>query len=93
MCKRIWRVARINLKNLKAPYITTGIIAAGFFAQIIVFVILFHKGMDTSDHGFISAGSALWLLPVLAGIIVPAKNFRRIVSLGGKRGNFFGGDS
>jgi hypothetical protein len=91
MCKIIWNIARINLKNLKVPYVITGIITALMIANIIVYFILALNGIDTSEQGFISAGNALWLLPVFAGIFIPAKNFRRIVNLGGKRSYFFWG--
>jgi hypothetical protein len=91
MCKIIWNIAKINLKNLKAPYIITGVTTALMIVNIIVYSILALNGVNTSDQGFISAGNALWLLPVLAGIFIPAKNFRRIISLGGRRGNFFWG--
>jgi len=36
----------------------------------------------------ISIGNFLWLLPLLAAIIIPTRNFRRILNLGGKRDNF-----
>jgi hypothetical protein len=69
----------------------TGVTTAIMIVNITVYAILALNGIDTSDQEFISAGNALWLLPVLAGIYIPAKNFRRIVSLGGRRGNFFWG--
>jgi hypothetical protein len=91
MCKIIWKTAKINLKNLKAPYVITAVTAALLLANLIVYVILTLNGVNTSDQGFISGGNALWLLPVLAGIHIPAKNFRRTISLGGKSRNFFWG--
>ena len=91
MCKNAWNMAKINLKRLRAPYVVTGIVVAAMLLNILVFVVLALVGVNVSDHGFISAGNFLWLLPLLAGIYIPAKNFRRIVNLGGKRGNFFWG--
>ena len=39
----------------------------------------------------ISSGNYLWLLIIFAAIFIPIKNFRRIVNLGGKRGDYFWG--
>jgi hypothetical protein len=91
MCKIIWKTAKINLNNLKVPYVIAGVTAGLLLVNIIVYVILALNGVDTSDQGFISCGNAFWLLPVLAGIFIPAKNFRRTINLGAKRGNFFWG--
>jgi hypothetical protein len=53
--------------------------------QMISNSILINNNME------ISVGNYLWLLLVMAAIFIPAKNFRRIINLGGKRGNFFWG--
>ena len=91
MCKSAWKMAKVNLKRLKAPYVVTGIVAGVMLAHTIVFTILALAGVDVGDQGIISAGNFLWLLPFFVGIYIPAKNFRRIVNLGGKRRSFFWG--
>ena len=85
MCKSIFRIARLNLKNIVVPYWVTGITALLILVQTIIDMLLINNNME------ISVGCYLWLLPVMAAIFIPAKNFRRIVNLGGKRGNFFWG--
>ena len=91
MRKNAWKMAKVNLKRLRAPYVVTGIVAGASFLNTLVFVILGLAGVNVSGGGMDSAGNMLWLLPLLAGIFIPAKNFRRIINLGGKRGSFFWG--
>jgi len=90
MCKTSWNLAKTNLRHLQVPYALTGIIAGAMAIQTLVFVILLRSGVIIGGSQ-ISVGSLLWLLPLLAGIFVPARNFRRIINLGGKRHNFFWG--
>ncbi|MDR1837508.1 MAG: hypothetical protein LBQ89_07610 [Treponema sp.] len=85
MCKSIFKIAKLNLKNIKVPYLVTGITALLMLAQTIVDMLIINNNSE------ISVGCYLWLLPVMAAIFIPAENFRRIVNLGGKRKNFFWG--
>ena len=85
MCKSIFNIAKLNFKNLKVPYLVTGIIVLLMLAQTIVDMLIINNNLE------ISVGCYLWLLPIMAAIFIPAKNFRRIVNLGGKRWNFFWG--
>ena len=39
--------------------------------------------------GIVTAGNTLVVLPVIAAIIIPANNFRKIINIGGKRHDFF----
>jgi len=57
----------------------------------LVFVILVRAGVNVGNQTIISFGNYLWLLPLMAGIFIPARNFRRLINLGGKRENFFWG--
>ena len=89
MCKNIWTIAKINLKNLHVPYFITGILALLMVVQTLIMVLVSRNGMEGNVE--ISVGCYLWLLPGLAAIFIPARNFRRITNLGGKRNNFFWG--
>jgi len=90
MCKTTWNLAKTNLRHLQVPHILTGILAGAMAVQTLVFVILIKNDINIGGSQ-ISVGSLLWLLPLMAGIFVPARNFRRIINLGGKRENFFWG--
>ena len=85
MCKSIFRVAKLNLKNLNVPYWVTGITTLLILVQTIIDMLVINNNTE------ISVGCYLWLLPVMAAIFIPAKNFRRMLNLGGKRENFFWG--
>jgi hypothetical protein len=91
MSRGAWKIAKVNLQNIQVPYIVTAIIAAITLAQTLIKALIALDGGDMSGQLEISFGCYLWLLPLLAAIFIPAKNFRRIVNLGGKRGNFFWG--
>jgi len=91
MCKHIWSLAKVNLRHLQVPYAITGIVAGLMAVHTLVFVILHWRGVDVGNQALISLGNFLWLLPLMAGIFIPARNFRRLINLGGKRGNFFWG--
>jgi hypothetical protein len=85
MCKSIFNIAKLNLKNIDVPYLVTGITALLMVVQIIIDMLIINNNSE------ISIGCYLWLLPVMAAIFIPAKNFPRIINLGGKRDNFFWG--
>ena len=85
MRKSIINIAKLNFRNLNVPYWVTGITCFTMLVQMIINSIVINNNME------ISVGNYLWLLPVMAAIFIPAKNFRRIINLGGKRGNFFWG--
>ena len=91
MNKSISTIVKLNLKNITAAYIA---LIAGIGANAsnyISYIIMFNNGEDLSGNENIGVGWAAWALPVAAAIIIPSRHFRRIVSLGGKRNNFFTG--
>jgi hypothetical protein len=88
MNKSVWTVNLLNLKNIKAPYIITGVTFLCMIIQDMIKVILSMNGSDLIEV-IISSGDILWLLMPLAGIFIAAKNFRRLINLGGRRWNFF----
>ena len=91
MCKHIWSLAKINLRHLQVPYVLTGITTGAMAIQTLVLLILHWNGVNVANQSNISFGNILWLIPLMAGIFIPARNFRRIINLGGKRSNFFWG--
>ena len=90
MCKKIWMVTKLNLKNIMAAYVITAIALVGQSTTYILNVFMYPQ-WDMSHNVSVSLSWSLWLLPVLAACIIPVRNFRRIINLGGKRDNFFWG--
>jgi len=85
-----WTIARINLKNLKIPYLITGTLTAVMLIRTAVTCIAVANG-GSAGSAEISGGCYLWLLPVLAAVFTPAVNFRRFINIGGRRDNFLWG--
>jgi hypothetical protein len=86
MNKTIQGIVKINLKQVKAAYWVTGVVLLLTIAQMIVFAIIALEG--DNDMPF---GNYLVLLPLLAAILIPARNFTKLMNLGGKRMDFFKG--
>ena len=91
MNNSIKTIVKLNLKNITAAYIALIAGIAAMASNYIVYIIMLNNGEDLSGNENIGVGWAVWALPVAAAIIIPSRHFRRIVSLGGKRGNFFTG--
>jgi hypothetical protein len=91
MNKSVQIVNELNLKNINAAYIATIAGIAALASNYISYFILLNQGEDLSGNENIGIAWALWALPVTAAIVIPARHFRRILSLGGKRDNFFSG--
>jgi hypothetical protein len=91
MLKKSIMIAKLNLRNCKAAWITTVILFFTFFGQTVVHVILAENGVDMSSQAELSSGNLLYALPVLCAILIPARNFRRLINLGCKRSDFFWG--
>lgn len=91
MSKQAWTIAKINLKNIKSAYFTVGIVALTMLVQFIIQMVIAAVSGKVFDQSGLSVGCVLWLLPLMAAIIIPTKNFRRIVNLGGKRDHFIWG--
>ena len=90
MCKKVWAIAKLNFRSLKTAYIITAIVIIGMSSNYGMNVFIANS-YDMADNYNISMGWTLWLLPVLASILVPARNLKRTMNLGGKRDNFFWG--
>jgi len=91
MDKPAHTITRLNLKTIKGAYIALIAGIACLAANYIIYVIQEAKGIDLTGNAGVSVGWAVWALPVAAGIIISAVNFRRIMSLGGNRKAYFKG--
>ena len=91
MNKSIKTIIKLNFKNIKAAYIATIAGVAAMASSYITYFIMLSQGEDLSGNENVGVAWALWALPVAAAIIIPARHFRRILSLGGRRDNFFAG--
>ena len=91
MNKSAHTITRLNLKTIRGAYIATIAGVACLAANYIIYMIQEMKGIDLTGNDGVSVGWAVWALPVAAGIIISAVNFRRIMSLGGTRKDYFKG--
>jgi hypothetical protein len=92
MCKKIWTITKINLKNNNTPYFVTGLNFAIVFVQNIIYTIISFSTGKAGEMLNISSGNYFWLLIIFAAIFIPTKNYRRIINLGVKRKHFFWGN-
>ncbi|MCL2571711.1 MAG: hypothetical protein FWE11_04850 [Defluviitaleaceae bacterium] len=89
MNNKAWTIAKINYKTLRVLLIPT---LSTMFALAISDIINYFVMSGTGGTGIsISPANALWLLPVMVAIALPAFSLRRIINLGGKRDGFFWG--
>ncbi|MDR1067710.1 MAG: hypothetical protein LBL36_00505 [Clostridiales Family XIII bacterium] len=88
MNKRVWAITKLNLKNIRTAYFITGLLFVMMIAQIVVDIILAARGHYLGDNAGVSLGWFLWAAVALAAVLVPARNFRRVTNLGGKRDGF-----
>lgn len=77
-------MAKINLRQSKAAFLTTAILIALQFVDIIITALI---APDQSKQ--LSIGDYLYFFPVLIAILIPATHFSKIMHLGGKRKDFF----
>jgi hypothetical protein len=91
MLKKSMIITRLNLRNCKAAWITAATLFLVIFGQTVVDVILAKNGVDMSGQSQLGSGNFLYALPVLCAILIPARNFRRLINLGCKRGDFYWG--
>ena len=89
MNKSVHTITRLNLKHIHGAYIATIAGIAAMSSSLIINAVFYARGVSMAGNESISMGWAAWALPVAAGIIITARNFKRIVSLGGKRDNYF----
>ena len=91
MGKGIAAISKINLRNIKVAYIVSGIFALVMIIQTAIELIVLSSSGNQSLNSSLSPGAYAYLLIILAAIVIPTKNFRRIINLGGKRNSFFWG--
>jgi hypothetical protein len=92
MKNKSFAVAKTNFRNIKLAYMITFIIMGCIFIQDIVYIILsFFDIWPGADNATIGIGNYLWLLIILSAIFIPSLNFRKMMNLGAKRGEFFTG--
>jgi len=84
-------ITRLNFKTLKGAYIATIAGIGAMAANYIIYFIQEKQGMSLAGNSGVSVGWAVWALPVAAAIIISSVNFRRIMSLGGNRKDYFKG--
>jgi hypothetical protein len=77
---------KINLRQTKAAYIVVGICLAAQTVNAIVLAIV----ADIYSNNM-PPGNYMYLLPLLMAILIPARNFTKLMNLGGKRMDFFKG--
>ncbi|MDR2492042.1 MAG: hypothetical protein LBD25_01065 [Coriobacteriales bacterium] len=79
-------MAKINFRQSKTAYLVSGIVVALFMvSEIITSLILrLDRGEVTT-----SLSCYVYLLPLLMSILIPAQNFRKLMSLGAKCLDFF----
>jgi hypothetical protein len=88
MNKHVWAAAKLNLINIKTAYFITGLLLIVMMTQIVINIILAMKGSYLGEQTGLSLGWFLWAAVALAAVLIPAKNFKRVVNLGGKRDEF-----
>jgi hypothetical protein len=78
----------LNLKNIRTAYFITGLLLVMMIAQIVVDIVLAIRGAYLGEQYGLSLGWFLWAAVALASVLIPAKNFKRVANLGGKRDGF-----
>jgi hypothetical protein len=91
MRKKFLVISALNLRNCKAAWITSLILFFSILGQTVVHVILAVNGADMRYQSELGSANFLYLLPVLCAILIPARNFRRLINLGARRDDFFWG--
>jgi len=84
-------ITRLNFKTIGGAYIATVAGIAALASNYIIYMVQYAHGADLTGNQGVSTGWAVWGLPVAAGIIISSVNFRRIMSLGGNRQDYFKG--
>jgi hypothetical protein len=82
--KIIWGMTKVNLRNSTNAYVVTGIFLLLELADIILWAI-----MPAGEGNSMAVGNYFFLWPLLIAIFTPAKNFSKLMNLGGKRIDFF----
>ena len=77
-------MAKINWRHSNVAYLIAGITFVMGYAQYII-----ELTVNPPGNILFSAGNYLYLLPLCMGVFVAALNFPKLMSLGGKRMDFF----
>ena len=75
---------KVNLRQAKIAFLISGIVFLLFCANAIIIYCTSQQNNST-----VAVGNCLFLLPVLMGVLIPAKNFTKLMNLGGKRIDFW----
>ncbi len=86
-----WKIAKICLRNSHLAYAIAGITALSMLLQTVIYALIYLNTDKSYDNSNLSIGCVLWLAPLLSAIFIPAKHFRKIVNLGGRRDGFIAG--
>jgi hypothetical protein len=78
------RMAKINLKQSKVPYLIVGILLA-----IGLFNLLLSELISAGENTSLAVSDYLYSLPLLLSILIPTSHFRKLMHLGGNRIDFF----
>lgn len=85
--KSVYAITRINFKRSTwIAYLVAGLCFLNSFVQSIVYYLI-----NVSDNTSISEGNMLLLALILAAILIPAVNFKKIMHLNGKKTDFLVG--
>lgn len=87
MSKGALKIAKLNLRNVRIAYFVSILSLAAMLVQMFIYMIIYYSTKSPS-HNSSLAFNILWLIPLMAGILIPTRNFRKVVNLGGKRDNF-----
>jgi hypothetical protein len=77
-------MVKINLRQARPAYLTTGILLLACIASEIVGLIFLDGGGNS-----LSLGDYFVIFPLLLAIIIPAGNYFKLMNLGGTRMDFF----
>ncbi len=91
MNKAVWSSTKINFRTIKAAYIVTFIVLLAMLVQDIVKMCLISNGVDMSHGVSTNWENSLYILVALSAILIPARNYKRIMGLGGSRADFLKG--
>jgi hypothetical protein len=84
MNKKLLAIVKLNILSSGRTHIITGIFFLLFLIQEISYII-----ESTGANSRASIGYVLYLIIFFSAIGIPIDNFRRLINLGGTRGDFF----
>lgn len=78
-------MVKINLKQSGTAYGISAVVLTLAIASYITSIFV----PGSQDNTTVAIGNFFYLLPLLMPIFIPAKNFNKLMNLGGKRRDFF----